>query len=211
MLGSMSRNVGHAGPFKQRNFRYYAAMSLSRLAKIETTFTRRSFSTGASHADHSQLFGGVSRDLFLKITTGIPFAKEFLHPIPGKLEKGEFSMSLPFRKEMVGNPSVPCLHGGILAAMIDHVGGFTAWSMVDSNLKRVSTVDLRVDYLNPAPCEEIHFDAVVAHKTNKLIRVDVVCWNNKRDKKIAIGRCLFNIYSVQVPLGESSKTNQGHD
>ena len=203
--------MAHAGTaFKQRNFRYYAAISLNRIAKLDVAFPRRCFASTTTISENPPLFGGVSREFFLKITTGIPFAKDFLHPVPNKLEKGEFSMSLPFRKELVGNPSVPCLHGGILAAMIDHVGGFAAWSMVDTNLKRVSTVDLRIDYLNPAPCEEIHFDAVVAHKTNKLIRVDVVCWNNKRDKKIAIGRGLFNIYTVSVPLGEPAKTGHGH-
>ena len=197
----MSGSLARPGTFQQRNFRYFAVLAMKRLADKRVPL--RAFGSGSNVTVEEPKFGGVSKDLFLKITTGIPFAKEFLHPVPGKLAVGEFSMSLPFRKELVGNPSVPCLHGGVVAAMIDHVGGFAAWSMVENNHKRVSTVDLRIDYLNPAPCEEIHFDAVVAHKTNKLIRVDITCWNNKRDKKIAIGRGLFNIYTVTTPLGEA--------
>lgn len=103
---------------------------------------------------------------------------------------------------------IPCLHGGIVASLIDHVGGFTCWSSLYTPFQRVSTVDLRVDYLRPAPCEDLWFEAQVLHATKKYIRSDVVCWNADRSKKLAIGRCLFNIYEGKEDLSKLIKVEK---
>ena len=169
---------------------------------IRTLTTHRDHGKlGLATAVHEQKFGGLDRESFnLLATRMIPLTSEFFRPVSGKLEVGAFSMSLPFRKEFIGNPQVPCLHGGTVAALFDHVAGLCAWSALESACQRVSTVDLRVDYLLPAPCETLYFDATVVSKTKKLIRVDVVCWDNARSKQIALGRCLFNIYGNQSDM-----------
>ncbi len=46
--------------------------------------------------------------------------------------------------------AIPALHGGAVAAIIDHCGGLCAWSGLNDIAKTVGTVDLRVDYLQPA-------------------------------------------------------------
>jgi uncharacterized protein (TIGR00369 family) len=56
---------------------------------------------------------------------------------------------LPVRPEFVGDPRRPALHGGVLSALIDTAGGVAAWSALGTG-GSVSTVDLRVDYLQPA-------------------------------------------------------------
>lgn len=83
---------------------------------------------------------------------------------------------------------------GVAAAIIDHVGGFCAWTTLDNSFYRLNTVDLKVDYLLPAPCEDMIVEARVIHRSKKLIRCDVDCWNKDRTKKIAVGRCLYNAY-----------------
>lgn len=60
-------------------------------------------------------------------------------------------------------------------------------------LSSYCVVDLRIDYLLPAPCEDLYFDATIVHKSKKLIRVDASCWNFDRTKQIAIGRGLFSV------------------
>lgn len=160
-------------------------------------------------------FGGVDSETFKRLTVSLtPLIRDFYKPFVTSLEVGRLSMSLPFRQDFIGNPAPPCLHGGVVATLFDHVGGFCAWSALDSPTKRVSTIDLRVDYLLPAPCEELHFDAVLVSQSKKLLRVDVECWDNARKKKLAIGRCLFNIYDKQVDLNTfladvAAKDNKG--
>lgn len=146
-------------------------------------------------------FAGLDRESFhLLATHYTPLMRDFFKPKVSSLEADHLTLSLPFRPEFVGNTIVPCLHGGTIAAMFDHTAGFCAWSALESSRDTVSTIDLRIDYLQPAPCEEIYFDAQVVSKSKKLIRVDAVCWDNARTKKIAIARGLFNVYHSKFDI-----------
>lgn len=161
---------------------------------------------------HNTKVAGLDKESFILLATQYtPFMRDVFKPEVQHLEAGKVIMSLPFKPELVGKSTPPaCLHGGVVAAMFDHVGGFCAWSALDTSRKTVSTIDLRVDYLLPAPCEEIYFDAMVVSKTNRLVRVDVECWDNQREKKIAVARGLFNIYDSKTDISEliASYTNE---
>eukprot|EP01038_Epipyxis_sp_PR26KG_P014481 gene14481-19438_t len=140
-------------------------------------------------------YGGLNKTQFTYLTEkAAPYIRDYFQPKISFLTNGELHMILPFRKEFVGNIAMPCLHGGVCATLIDHVGGFTGWSSLEHKLQRMSTIDMRIDYLHPAPCEDLFFDGLVVHRSNRLCRVDVICWNQLRTKKLAIGRCLYNIY-----------------
>jgi uncharacterized protein (TIGR00369 family) len=149
----------------------------------------------------SSHYGGLSKVSFCGlIETMFPLIREFYKPKVVSLVKDNLVVSLPYRKEFIGNPLIPCQHGGVVATLIDHVGASCAWSTLTDSNYRVGTIDLRVDYIRPAPCEELIFEAVLVSKTKQLIRVDVTCWDSKQTKKIAIGRCLFNIYNGKSDL-----------
>jgi uncharacterized protein (TIGR00369 family) len=150
----------------------------------------------------AKTFGGLDKDVFCELLTVMtPLNRDFYKAVVTSLDTNELVVSLPFRKEFIGNPQIPSLHNGVVATLIDHVAGFCAWSTLESSFLRVSTVDLAVDYIRPAPCEDLHFDAIVVSRTRQLVRVDVTCWDLQRTKKIAIGRCLFNIYDGKSDLG----------
>ncbi len=67
---------------------------------------------------------------------------------------GEAVMELPFREEFIGDPFRPALHGGVVSTLIDTCGGAAVWSAAELGDK-VSTVDLRVDFLRPGPLEDL--------------------------------------------------------
>lgn len=141
--------------------------------------------------------GGMSREMFFFVTEKFcPFVKEVFGPSIEHAKVGELTMKLPFKKILIGNPVNRCYHGGVVATMLDHVGGFCAWTSLMDPHQRISTVDLQIDYLTPAPLETLYFDAVISHRSKTLIRSDIVCWNSDRSKKIASGRGLFNIYTA---------------
>ncbi|MGB0921616.1 MAG: PaaI family thioesterase [Alphaproteobacteria bacterium] len=67
-----------------------------------------------------------------------------------KLDKcmaGEISITCPWREDLVSNPNLGSVHGGVLAALID-LGGL--YSILTQSTRVRSTVDLRVDYHAPA-------------------------------------------------------------
>lgn len=63
------------------------------------------------------------------------------------LDESTLTVQMPFRSETVGTPKVNRLHGGIVASLIDAAGCYLLIALL---VKRVSTVNLVVDYLRPA-------------------------------------------------------------
>ena len=62
-------------------------------------------------------------------------------------------LRLPYRPEAVGDPFRPALHGGALAMLADTAGG-TAVLAATRHEDKVSTLDMRIDYLRHARLED---------------------------------------------------------
>jgi uncharacterized protein (TIGR00369 family) len=84
-----------------------------------------------------------------------------------EIGRGTALFAVPFRPELVGDPERPALHGGVLSAVADAAGGCAVWTMVGES-DRVSTIDLRIDYLRPARLEEFHAIARVLRVGNRV-------------------------------------------
>ena len=102
----------------------------------------------------------------------IPFNK-FLGLRVGSLKKGHARLFIPFRPELVGDPLRPALHGGVVSMLADTAGGMAVWSGVDDDRSRVSTIDLRIDYLRPARLETLIAEASVVRLGNRVGVADV--------------------------------------
>jgi uncharacterized protein (TIGR00369 family) len=122
--------------------------------------------------------------LGLKIMSG-----SFADP---KLE-GWAHASLPYRPELIGDPRRPALHGGIIATLLDACGGFAAWSSLTVEDK-VSTIDLRVDYLHHALAEPLLAEGHVVRMGNRVAVVDIRCWQaSNPDAICATGKAVYNV------------------
>ncbi len=89
------------------------------------------------------------------------------------VEAGRAVLVLPVREEFVGDPRRPALHGGVLSALIDTAGGVASWSALSEG-ETVSTVDLRVDYLEPARLAgPLRAEAWLVRKGNRVCHVRV--------------------------------------
>ena len=71
-----------------------------------------------------------------------------------ELSRGRATLAIPFRETLIGDPARPALHGGVISALADTCGGAAVWSVLGDR-DRVSTIDLRVDYLRPGKPEEL--------------------------------------------------------
>lgn len=80
---------------------------------------------------------------------------------------GRAVLAVPFRDELIGDPDRPALHGGVLSAVADTAGGCAVWTQVRET-DRISTIDLRVDYLRPARLEELVVVATVLRVGNRV-------------------------------------------
>jgi uncharacterized protein (TIGR00369 family) len=123
----------------------------------------------------------------------IPF-NAFLGVRVRDASKGLVVMEIPFRDELVGDPMRPALHGGVLSALADTCGGAAVWVDIEDPNARVSTIDLRIDYLRPARLETLVAEAKVVRLGNRVGVADVRIYNAPTPElTIATGKGVYNI------------------
>lgn len=136
----------------------------------------------------------------------IPFNK-FLGMKIISVDRGKAVFELPFKKDFIGDPFRPALHGGVISSLIDTCGGAAVFSEVEP-LDRVSTVDLRVDYLLPGDLTDLICIAKVIRIGNHVgVSEMIVFPKNKPEKIMASGKGVYNIKRTKQALQNSPKVN----
>ncbi|MGD9579589.1 MAG: thioesterase family protein [Syntrophorhabdus sp.] len=112
------------------------------------------------------------------------------------------SASLQMREELLGHYARRMLHGGVISSIIDITGGLSAVMSIkedtaDDNPKtrremadRVSTIDLRVDFLRPATGERFVAKAYPL-RTGKRIAVIRTELRNDQENLVAAGTSTY--------------------
>ena len=67
----------------------------------------------------------------------------------GLMDDDAVRLRVPYRADLVGDPDTGVLAGGLVTALLDHVGGLAVWIAMDA-FRPIATLDLRVDYMRAA-------------------------------------------------------------
>ncbi|MEO7110637.1 MAG: hotdog fold thioesterase [Polyangiaceae bacterium] len=131
----------------------------------------------------------------------IPFNK-FLGVQALSVEKGNIILEIPFREELIGDPIRRAIHGGVISMLADTAGGFAVWSAVDEDRARVSTIDLRVDYLRPGKQEALRAHATLVRAGKTVGVADVRLFHPSDEAEtIATGKGVYAIRLGTKPYG----------
>ena len=130
----------------------------------------------------------------------IPFNK-FIGLEALSIHKGEILFEIPFREELIGDPQKRAIHGGVISMLADTAGGFAVWSALDDDRARVSTIDLRVDYLRPGKPQPIRAHATLV-RAGKAVGVADVRLFHPSDEltTIATGK---GVYAIRAGKAET--------
>lgn len=101
----------------------------------------------------------------------VPWHK-FLGVQVEETRRGYTRLRLPYKPEFAGNVHRGALHGGVLAALADICAITTLWTFC-TQADRSSTVDLKVDYLRPAPLQDLVAEGEIRMLGNHLGNVAV--------------------------------------
>lgn len=108
-------------------------------------------------------------------------------------ETGDVITKIPFKQELIGDPTRPAIHGGVMSTLLDATGGLVVFSEVGIS-GRISTVDLRIDYLRPAKPEDILCHAKIQRLGKRLAVVSADIYHDgHKHEPVAIGNAVFNI------------------
>ncbi|MFT3768540.1 MAG: hotdog fold thioesterase [Minicystis sp.] len=133
----------------------------------------------------------------------IPFNK-FLGLRVLHVERGRVEMEIPWRDELVGDPLKPAVHGGVISMLADTAGGMAIWTALESPVhQRVSTIDLRIDYLRPGKLEALLAEAVVVRAGRSVGVADIRVFHaSARGEIIATGK---GVYVIKTPRAAAPK------
>ncbi|MDQ2983436.1 MAG: PaaI family thioesterase [Actinomycetota bacterium] len=103
-------------------------------------------------------------------------------------EPGTAEVRMPFREELVSDPDVPYLHGGVIASLLDIAGDYA----IATKLGRgVPTIDMRVDFLKTAGREPLVARARVVRLGRSVGVADAEVVNESAEV-LALGRILYS-------------------
>ncbi len=91
---------------------------------------------------------------------------------------------LPFKAELIGNPMLPALHGGVIAAAME----FTAVGelMFRGYAKKLpKTIDISIDYLRTGKPQDTFTRANIVKIGRTVANVEVIAWQSDETKPIA--------------------------
>ncbi|MES2503542.1 MAG: hotdog fold thioesterase [Myxococcota bacterium] len=111
------------------------------------------------------------------------------------LEPGFAKIRLPWSDSLIGDPTVPRIHGGILASLIDATGGAACMSKLGPE-DSISTIDLQVNYIEPGSPGDFVCDAHVVRVGGRIgvARMEVYSLgSNNEPKLVTVGTGTYNL------------------
>lgn len=110
------------------------------------------------------------------------------------LDPARLVTRLELRPDYVGNPRRQAPHGGVISFVIDATAGVAvALSLGDPNLASgVATIDMRVDYLQPARGHTLFTTSVVMRGGNRIVAVRSEVHDDE-GALLALGSNVFNV------------------
>lgn len=122
------------------------------------------------------------QDLLTAALARIPYAA-FLG-VRAELKGDELTLVLPFKEDLVGNPLLPALHGGVVGALME-LTALTQLAIASNSTKFPKTIDIGVDYLRSGKPVDVYARARVVKIGRRIANVQAEAWQGERGQPIA--------------------------
>jgi uncharacterized protein (TIGR00369 family) len=129
----------------------------------------------------------------------VPF-NQFLGITVDQIDSGTCQMRAPYQEQFIGDPIRPSLHGGLISTLADAAGGLAVFSKLMDPTVRLSTIDMRVDFLRPANLEDLICDAHIL-RLGSHVAVTQMVVKQKGDYIAAECRGVYSIHRLKVENG----------
>ncbi len=119
------------------------------------------------------------------VVAGIPYAR-FLGVQVQQLGN-EVITVLPFKDELVGNPILPAIHGGVIGAFLEITAVLQL--LFETECERLpKTVDVNFDYLRSARAVTTYGRAIVNRRGRRVANVRSELWQEDRNRPVALSQ-----------------------
>jgi uncharacterized protein (TIGR00369 family) len=135
----------------------------------------------------------AGRDL-LSFLERVPYAR-FIG-MQATLHGDEMTGVLPYAPHLIGNPSLPALHGGVIGAFME-LTAIAQLSIAEPQARLPRTVDINVDYLRSGRPVDTYARALIKRAGRRIANVQVEAWQEARSNPIAALRGHFLLTPVE--------------
>lgn len=120
--------------------------------------------------------------------TKVPYAV-FLG-IKAELHEREILFILPENEKLVGNPSLPALHGGVVGAFMEQAAAFHLIAKMDKPVLP-KIINFSLDYLRPARLCDTYAQCKLTRQGRFIANVTITAWQEHSDQPNAVARAHF--------------------
>ena len=122
--------------------------------------------------------------------------------LAGAVTGGELITTMRYGDHLIGNPSLPALHGGTLGALLESAAIFELlWRAETVVLPK--TITLTVDFLRSGAPVDTHARGVITRHGRRVANVRVEAWQGKREEPIASAHAIFLVMREEPAAGAS--------
>ena len=120
-----------------------------------------------------------------------------------EMRKGYGKVRVPFREEVMGYIRIRRWHGGIIATVMDSVGGFATGTHLTSFKDKISTIDMRIDYYRGAKDTAIIVDGTVQRIGSRTVFTKMCAWQEGSDELLAEAKGVYSIRKFKEPSNDT--------
>ena len=112
--------------------------------------------------------------------------------IRAEVHENEILFVLPEDEKLIGNPSLPALHGGVIGAFMEQAGAFHLIAKMDKPVLP-KIINFSLDYLRPARLKDTYAACRLTRQGRFIANISITAWQENREQPNALARAHFLI------------------
>jgi uncharacterized protein (TIGR00369 family) len=110
---------------------------------------------------------------------------------------GQLVGKMPARDDLIGNPSIPALHGGTLGALLESSAQFELLYRAET-VVLPKTVTITIDYLRSGKKQDTFAKATIVKQGRRVTTVHAKAWQEDENQPIATATIILLILGVET-------------
>jgi acyl-coenzyme A thioesterase PaaI-like protein len=110
--------------------------------------------------------------------------------IKADLRDDKLLFILPENNKLIGNPSLPAIHGGVVGAFMEQAAAFHLIAKMDKPVLP-KIIDFSLDYLRPARLRDTYAQCLLTRQGRYIANISITAWQEKIEQPNAIARAHF--------------------
>jgi acyl-coenzyme A thioesterase PaaI-like protein len=112
--------------------------------------------------------------------------------IKAEVRGNEILFILPQDKKLIGNPTLPAIHGGVVGAFMEQAAAFHLIAKMDDPVVP-KIINFSLDYLRPARLQDTYARCTLTRQGRFIANISIAAWQEQSEQPCAIARAHFLI------------------